>query len=1028
MKGSATEVKPGQAAIKQYYKDMEAFKKQGISHEMAVRSAFQNLLAKTGKSFGWTLIPELSDTAAAGRIQPDGTMRDQFQMPRGYWEAKDSDDDLEKEIRAKFGKGYPASNIIFEDTRRGILYQNGKEVFEADLTNSGDLARLLNQFYSYQPPNIEQFEKAVEKFKDTVPDLAQGLIKLIKQAHKDNKKFIEAYDSFFELCKNSLNPNLRKDAVDEMLVQHLLTERLIRTIFDNPDFTRRNVIAAEVEKVITALTSKSFNRHEFLKSLDQFYVAIESAARELDDFTEKQHFLNNIYERFFQGFSVKVADTHGIVYTPQPVVKFMCNSVAEALKKEFGKELGSEDVYILDPCTGTGNFIVNLMKMVNKRKLPKLYLERLFANEVMLMPYYIAALNIEHAYYELTGNYEPFEGLCFVDTLDMAEGRQTQMSFMTKENTERVERQRKAPITVIIGNPPYNVGQLNENDNNKNREYEVIDQRIRETYAKDSKATNKNALWDAYVKFFRWATDRIGDRDGIVAFISNNGFLRGIAFDGFRHHLLNDFDLIYHFDFKGNARTSGERRRREAGNIFHDQIRCGVGITLLIRNSNSKKKSIRYHVVEDYWRSAKKLEYLDFFDSIEKIEWEQLSPNKKYEWLYSKSDAQFETFMPLGTKEGKAADDEDVESIFKLYSGGVKTNRDAIVYDFNRERLEERIKKFIDSYNSEVDRWKRAPKNANIDDFVDYDKVKWSSSLKSNLKRLYYTKFHKDRLKYSIYRPFTTMYLYYDNVLNERTYKMKYIFPLKNESDANRIISVPGIGNRAEWTALASNRVVNLTLTAIDGFQCFPFYVYDEDGSNRRENITAWALEQFRTQYKDKEIGKWDIFHYVYGLLHHPKYRKKYADCLRRELPRVPFAPDFWAFSNAGRELSDLHLNYEQAEEYELKWIIDEDLPLSYRVEDKMRLNKDKTKLKVNDSLTLAGIPKKAFEYRLGNRSALEWVIDQYRVKTDKRTGITSDPNRDDDPEYIVRLVGQVITVSLKTVDIVNSLPDDFGG
>jgi predicted helicase len=477
-----------------------------------------------------------------------------FNLPRGYWEAKDTDDDLGEEIAKKRAKGYPFSNTIFEDTRRGLLFQNGQLALDADLANPQAVADLLNGFYAYTEPDIEGFEQAVAEFQERVPELALALADKIKQAHQDNRKFQDAFANFFTLCQSALNPNISQSAVDEMLVQHLLTERLIRKIFDNPEFTRRNVIAAEVEKVIAALVSKTFNRDEFLKSLDKFYKAIESAARVLEDFSEKQHFLNTVYERFFQGYSVKVADTHGIVYTPQAIVDFMCASVAEVLQSEFGKTLADKDVQILDPCTGTGNFIVNLLRRIPKKHLPRVYREQLFANEVMLLPYYIAALNIEHAYYELTGDYEAFEGLCFVDTLDMAEGAQAHLSFMTAENTARVERQKKAPITVIIGNPPYNMGQQNENDNNKNRKYLTIDKRISVTYSKASRATLKNKLYDAYVKFFRWATDRLEGRDGIVCLVTNNSFVDQAAFDGMRGHLFNDFTTIYHFHLEGNVR------------------------------------------------------------------------------------------------------------------------------------------------------------------------------------------------------------------------------------------------------------------------------------------------------------------------------------------------------------------------------------------------------------------------------------------------------------------------------------------
>ncbi len=415
-------------------------------------------------------------------------------------------DDLNTEIRKKINVGYPISNTLFEDTRRAVLYQNNKPVFEADLTSPKELTNVLDQFFHYAAPDIATFERAVQDFKESIPDLAQGLLKRIKEEHARNKLFVSTFSTFLELCRTSLDPNISSDTVDEMLVQHLLTERLFRTIFNNSDFINRNVIAAEIERVIHALTSRAFNRGEFLKSLDRFYVAIENAAKGLDDWTEKQHFLNTVYERFFQGFSMKQADTHGIVYTPQEIVDFMCASVEEVLQREFGSSLSTPGVQILDPCTGTGNFIVNLIQRISGSSLRHKYANDLFCNEIMLLPYYIASLNIEHAYYERTGEYKPFEGICFADTLELAEGQQP--SLFVEENTERVQKEKDAKIMVVIGNPPYNVGQKSENDNNKNRRYPIIDQRVSQTYAKDSQASNKNALSDAYVKFFRWADIR----------------------------------------------------------------------------------------------------------------------------------------------------------------------------------------------------------------------------------------------------------------------------------------------------------------------------------------------------------------------------------------------------------------------------------------------------------------------------------------------------------------------------------------
>jgi predicted helicase len=1059
-------IKPAHRSVKAYYESLKQYAGQDVSHETAVRSAFQNLLADIAKLHGWTLIPELSHPAKTGAIRPDGTIRDDSYLPRGYWEAKDTSDDLDAEIRRKIGKGYPIVNTIFEDTRTAVLYQGKQEARRIDLSDANALASLLNDFFAYSEPDIEQFEHAVTEFKERVPELALGLTEKIRDAHKNNPRFIAAFGKFFKLCQTSLNPNISVAAVDEMLVQHLLTERLFRTIFDNEEFTQRNVIAAEVEKVITALVSRSFNRHEFLKSLDRFYVAIEEAARGLEDFTEKQHFLNTVYERFFQGYSVKLADTHGIVYTPQPIVDFMCASVAEVLKKEFGKPLGSPDVHILDPCTGTGNFIVNLLRRIPKRDLPRMYREQLFANEVMLLPYYIAALNIEHAHYELTGEYEPFEGLCFVDTLDMAEHAQSQFGFMTEENTARVQREKGAPITVIIGNPPYNVGQLNENDNNKNRKYEVVDKRIRETFAADSRATNKNALSDTYVKFFRWAIDRLGGRDGIVCFVSNNSFVDQIAFDGMRKHLAQHFTAIYHMDLHGNVRKN-PKLSGTTHNVFGIQV--GVGITVAVRRAAHADHAVYYHRVPETWRKEDKWNWLAERESIQGLRsadkyiggpdaaWRRLTPDAGCTWLIPDHADQFTSFIPIGTKSAKADDAADVHTIFKLYGRGVATCRDEVVYDFDRDTLVARVRQSIEDYNAELDRWRRERKkaeeegrklsNENIDEFVRYDRIKWSRDLKLDLRRGNSAEFDDAKVRQCLYRPFVREWLFFDRILNEEIYVMPRIFPQAQTERENRIIVTSDLGYRADrFTGLIAEGIVDLHLcAAIDAHQCFPFYIYDEDGSNRRENITDWALGQFRERYGDakptasaskqskiqnpkSKIEKWDIFYYVYGLLHHPGYRTKYADNLKRELPRIPFAPDFWAFSEAGRELSHWHLDYEQVDPYPLKYEVAKDRPLSYRVEDKMRLSKDKMSLTVNPSLTLSGIPPQAFEYRLGNRSALKWVIDQYQVKHEPKGQITSDPNRPDDPEYIVRLVGEVIRVSLETVRIVNALPQDFGG
>jgi len=962
------------------------------------------------------LIPELGFKVKLNYIEPDGTFRDDFYRHRGYWEAKDTHDNLAAEVRKKIARGYPLTNTIFEDTRQALLYQNGELAQKADLTKPRQLCDLLNAFFGYTEPALESFDHAIDEFKERIPDLARGLVEKIVYAHEHNRAFIEAFQKFFDLCKASLNPNLRREAVDEMLVQHLLTERLIRTIFDQPDFVRRNIIAAEVEKLIDALTSQNFSRNDFLKSLDRFYIAIEESARTIQSFSDKQHFLNTLYERFFKGYSIKDADKLGIVYTPQEIVDFMSASVVELLEKEFGKKLGDPDVFVLDPCTGTGNFIVNLLGRVKKADLAQFYREQLFANEVMLLPYYIASLNIEHAHYELAGGYDPFDGICFVDTLDLAE-EQGRFKLMAEANTERVERQKKAPITVVIGNPPYNANQINEWDNNRNRKYPVVDSRVRATYAKDSEGGLKNKLYDPYVKFLRWATDRLQGSDGIVCMITNNNFvIDKFPFDGVRKRVVQEFTDILHLDLHGNARRD-LRLSGSSHNVFG--IPLGVGITIAIRNKEAASHTVRLFRVPERWKRTEKLRQLAKWGSAYHFDWSNGTPCPYNSWIQYKAAGDFDDLIPLATKAVKMSKGLNGNAVFKKYSVGIKSNRDEIVFDFQRRPLLTRMEQFIESYNSHVDRLRRAKGPVEIDDFVSYQHVKWDGTLKQHLQRFREGVFDERHIRQTLYRPFTTEFLYFDPLCINRVYLQPRIFPTTTAERENAAICCT---NHAQtpFVVLISNRIPNEAVGGRAG-QCFPFYFYGEDGGKRRENITDWALDQFRKHYKSQKLDKWDIFHCVYSLLHHPGYRERYANELKREIPRIPFVPDFKSFAAVGKQLADLHLGYEELSPYKLERVEGDAVPLSYRVE-RMKLAKDKRSLVVNESLTLAGIPAETFDYRLGTRSALDWVVAQYRVTTDELSGITSDPNRDDDPEYIVRLIGQVIRVSVETVDIVNRL------
>ena len=1013
-------LKPTHKPVKAYYESLERFDSIGVSHETAVRSAFQTLLEYCGRQFDWILVPEHAIVIRRNRrIVIDGALIDTFQLPHGYWEAKDIHDDLPTEVLRKFETGYPRDNILFQTPHRAILWQNNQQTFDADLTDPTQLIHTLETFFSHRPQEYTEWEEAVAQFKDRVPALGNGLAELIEKERGANREFTAAFAAFHEKCRQSINPNLSEAAVEEMLIQHLLTERIFRTVFSNSEFTRRNVIAREIETVITALMSHAFSREDFLRSLDPFYVAIERTAATIDDFSQKQGFLNTVYEQFFQGFSVEVADTHGVVYTPQPIVDFMVRSVEEILRFEFNRSLSDSGVHIIDPFVGTGNFIVRTMREIRPTTLEDKYQSELHCNEVMLLPYYIASMNIEHEFYEATGDYRPFEGICLVDTFELAEDRQ--LPLFAPDNTRRVEAQKETPMFVVIGNPPYNVGQINENDNNKNRKYPMMDAQVKDTYAKASTASNKNALADPYVKAIRWASDRIG-KEGVVALVTNNSFLDAVAFDGMRKHLADDFDAIYILDLGGNVRKN-PKLSGKMHNVFRIQV--GVSINFLIkrRGNTNFQAEIFYARIDEFWRKEDKYRYLDSKEYYRNIKWKSIIPDWRYTWLTEGLRAEFETFIPIGTKEAKAEKGEVADVIFKNYSNGVSTSRDAWTRNFDQNVLIDNIGRMIDTYNEQVFKWERREnQDTNVDDFAVYDdkKISWSESLKRNLQRGKTAEFSEKKLRIALYRPFIKSNLYFDRMMNERVYVFPSIFPTAETETENQVIWLK-VGTEWPMFALMVNKLPDLLPQG--GSQCFPFYTYDEDGTNRRENITDWALARFRAHYRDKAITKWDIFHHVYALLHHPVYRERYQVNLKRDLPRLLYTPDFWGFAKAGQRLGEIHIGYEDVPEYPLHFIENRDVAIDWRVE-KMKLSKDKTQLIYNDFLTLDGIPAKAFDYRLGNRSALEWVIDQYRVKTDKRSGIVNDPNRADDPRYIVKLIGKVIAVSLETVEIVENLPD----
>lgn len=859
------------------------------------------------------------------------------------------------------------------------------------------------------------------------------------------------FNEFLENLRSTINPDIGQDEAIEMLSQHIITKPVFDALFAGGSFAQHNPVSQSLQKVLDELEGRSLEVET--KELEGFYDDVRERASGIDNAEGRQRIVVELYDKFFKTAFPRMAERLGIVYTPIEVVDFIIRSADEALRDHFGVGLTDKNVHILDPFTGTGTFLVRLLQngLIRPEDLPRKYRDELHANEIVLLAYYIAAINIESMYQDLTGSYEAFNGIVLTDTFQMAEkGHKFFGKEFLPENNARVRRQKERDIRVIIGNPPYSVGQGSANDNNQNLKYPLLDQRIRATYADRSTATNKNSLYDSYIRAIRWASDRIKN-EGVIGFVTNGRFIDANNADGLRKCLVNEFSKIYCFNLRGFVKGRiGDEAKKEGGNIFN--ILTGVAITLFIKDSRQTGKcQLFYHDIGDYFSKEEKLGIVRDFVSIrnEKIEWERVTPNPEGDWINQRN-PEFDSFIAI-------------ESVFTLKSRGLESTRDAWVYNFDRQECGVNIHRMIDFYNQEVARYQKTCEGRSKndcpepEDFVDPDpkKISWSSSLLPNVKRGRSVIFDERKIVQSLYRPYDKSWLYFDEIMNHRVGQWLRLFPTPSHS--NIVISVTGIGARRRFSAIVTNAIPDLHLQ--DTGQCFPLYYYEKaeppksnpmeclysDSSHRsvspgkenyirHEAITDWALKSFKKQYQDNSIGKEDIFYYVYGLLHSPEYRSRFSNDLRKMLPRIPFATNFWEFSQAGHELAHLHLNYETVDPYPLEEKIDGNKISSmtpeefFRVEEmkfaKNGKEKDKTTILYNSRITFSGIPLETYEYIVNGKSALEWVMERYAVTVDKNSGIKNDPNAwSEDPRYILDLVKRIVRVSLETVRIVKRMP-----
>ena len=995
--------------VTQYHQEVEKLiRYSGTNKETAIRSAFQNLLNEYCKPKDYLLIPELDYKTKTGKtVRPDGTVKDAVRLDYGYWEAKDKYDKLDLEIEKKLDLGYPDQNILFEDSQTAVLIQHGDETGRIDMRDTSGLDGLINEFVNYVPPEVTNFRQAIKSFREDIPKILVELRSLIEKQSETNQKFIEAKDKFFAICRQSINPEISLLDVREMIIQHILTEDIFINIFNESQFHQENNIARELHGVVNTFFTGKVKKNTF-SNINSYYQVIKRTAANIANHHEKQKFLKAVYENFYQAYNPKVADRLGMVYTPNEIVRFMVESVDYLTHKHFGKLLADDNVHIIEPAVGTGTFVTELIEYIPKHKLKHKYKNEIHCNEIAILPYYIANLNIEYTYKQKMGEYEEFNNICLVDTLEHTyfEGKQGNLFHLSVENTERIERQNNKHISVVLGNPPYNAKQENFNDNNANRSYKNgIDKRIKETYIKHGTAQNQNSVYDPCTRFLRWALDRLNN-DGIVAYIVNRSYIDKRIYDGFRKVVSNEFSDIYFLDLGGDVRAN-PKLSGTTHNVFG--IQTGVAIIFMVKKEtkiNSPCK-IFYSRRPEFETKSDKLRFLAT-TKFTKVDFTHAIPDKRNNWI-NQTDNDFDELLPLVDKDVKAGKSE--QALFKLFSRGVATQRDEWVYDFSEDNLQDKMRFAIDVYQQTL---------ANPD-YEDKNKIKWDRELTKYLSKQIEKKFDCNKIVKSFYRPFTNKYLYFDKHFNGMTYQW---FNICDRHDLeNYFISIPGIGSSKPFQSLITNSIT--CLDCLEKTQCLSLYSYDDSG-NRLENITDWGLKQFQNYYEDDRITKLEIFHYTYAVLHNPAYREKYELNLKREFPRIPFYDNFRIWVAWGRRLMDLHINYETIEPYGLKRI---DIPAEKRKvkspKVKLKADKDKGTITLDTDTSLHDIPAIAWEYKLGNRSALEWILDQYKEKKPRDKTIAKKFNTyrfADYKEQVIDLLQRVCTVSIETMKIIEAM------
>lgn len=1030
-----------------------------------VQSVGRVMRKSPGKKYGYIIIP----VVVPYDVEPSKALdnNDRFKVVWTVLNAlRAHDDRFNAEINKIDLNKKISKSILVGGASHGADYGDGTN----ETTNKGISDQLALQFQELQGVMYAKMVKKVgdriywEKWAKDVAKIAEDQIGRIKYLIEEDKVHQKAFNKFLLGLQKNINPSISKDQAVEMLSQHIITKPVFEALFEGYSFVENNAVSKAMQSMMDILEDTRIKKDT--ESLDKFYNAVKMKASGIDNAEGKQRIIIELYDKFFKTAFPKMVEQLGIVYTPVEVVDFIIHSVNDILKKEFDRTITDENVHILDPFTGTGTFITRLLQsgLIKEKDLFRKYTKELHANEIVLLAYYIAAVNIENAYHDATEDpddgigkekFTPFDGIVLTDTFQLSEVKgEVLFSEMFPENSKRLEAQKKGPIRVIMGNPPYSIGQKSANDNAQNQEYTKLNSRIETTYARASNAGLNKSLYDAYIKAFRWSTDRLNkEQGGVIAFVTNGAWLDGNSTDGFRKTLEEEFSSIYVFNLRGNQRTSGELSRKEGGKIFGSGSRTPISITLLVKQPNHKGKAeIFYHDIGDYLSQREKLNIIADFKSVNNLPVRTLNPNAEGDWINQRNTI-FDTFIPI-EPDKKFKEDN---SFFKTYSLGLATNRDNWCYGSSKNSVFQKVSTSVDFYNSERIRINdlRLNDKEKIKNSITLDskKANWTDLwIRDLIKNEEYT-VEESCVKEAMYRPFNKQKVYFSKKMNHRPAQLNAFYP--NSSYSNVLITLTGKGNLG-FSNFITNKIPDLCLskTGNGGCQTFPLYYFEknenkqntlfdtntEDDYIRRDGISDFILKRAKKHF-GKLVSKEDIFYYVYGILHSQDYRETFTNDLKKTLPRIPLVDkpkDFWAFSKAGRDLADLHINYENIEPY-AEAVVENNSDNNFlvhkmrfakkkeEIDGKMKNVDDYSKIIYNNNITISNIPEKAYQYVVNGKSAIAWIMERYQVKVDKKSGIKNDPNdwtiEVENPRYILDLLLSVINVSVQTVDIVNELP-----